>query len=59
VSIFSKLVFEWAIAVASPRRSATGKRLAAICRDAGMPSRATIFRWIARYKEFHDEYTLD
>jgi hypothetical protein len=23
-----------------------------------MPGRATVFRWIARHKEFRDEYTL-
>jgi hypothetical protein len=26
--------------------------------EAGMPGRATVFRWIARHKEFRDEYTL-
>jgi hypothetical protein len=25
---------------------------------AGMPGRATVFRWIARHKEFRHEYTL-
>ena len=30
----------------------------AICSEAGMPGRATVFRWIARHKEFRDEYTL-
>jgi hypothetical protein len=35
-----------------------GESLRAICNDAGMPSRATVFRWIACHKEFRDEYTL-
>jgi hypothetical protein len=39
-------------------RLADGESLRAICSDAGMPSRATVFRWIARHKEFRDEYTL-
>ena len=37
---------------------AEGKSLRAICSEAGMPGRATVFRWIARHKEFRDEYTL-
>jgi hypothetical protein len=43
------------IAFRSPRL-AEGKR--AICSEAGMPGRATVFRWIARHKEFRDVYTL-
>jgi hypothetical protein len=35
-----------------------GQSLRAICSDAGMPGRATVFRWIARHKEFRDWYTL-
>jgi signal transduction histidine kinase len=27
-----------------------------ICSDAGMPGKATVFRWIARHKEFRDRY---
>jgi hypothetical protein len=38
--------------------SATGESLRAICSEAGMPGRATVFRWIARHKEFRDEYSL-
>jgi hypothetical protein len=34
------------------------KSLRAICSEAGMPGKATVFRWIARHKEFRDEYTL-
>src|ERR1019366_3924238 len=30
--------------------------LRAICADAGMPDRATVSRWLARYEEFHDLY---
>ena len=39
-------------------RLAEGENLHAICSDGGMPGRATVFRWIARHKEFRDEYTL-
>src|SRR5260370_40631424 len=39
-------------------RLADGESLRAICSEAGMPGRATAFRWIARHKEFRDEYTL-
>ena len=35
-------------------RLADGESLRAICSDAEMPSRATVFRWIARHKEFRD-----
>jgi hypothetical protein len=30
-------------------RLAEGKRLRAICSEAGMPGKATVFRWIARH----------
>jgi hypothetical protein len=26
--------------------------------DAGIPGRATVFRWITRHKEFREEYIL-
>jgi hypothetical protein len=39
-----------------PHRRRTGCVLSVL---ASVTSRATIFRWIARYKEFHDEHTLD
>jgi hypothetical protein len=39
-------------------RLVEGESLRAICNDAGMPGRATVFRWIARHKEFRDWYTL-
>jgi hypothetical protein len=35
-------------------RLAEGENLHAICSDGGMPGRATVFRWIARHKEFQD-----
>ena len=38
--------------------SVNRQSLRAICSDAGMPGRATVFRWIARHKEFRDRYTL-
>jgi len=37
-------------------RLAYGESLRAICADAGMPGRATVFRWIACHKEFRDQY---
>jgi hypothetical protein len=37
-------------------RLVEGESLRAICSDAGMPARATVFRWIARHKEFRDRY---
>ena len=33
-------------------RLAGGESLRAICADAGMPDRATVCRWLARYEEF-------
>ena len=39
-------------------RLVDGQSLRAICSDAGMPGRATVFRWIARHKEFRDWYIL-
>ena len=33
-----------------------GESLRRICSDAGMPGKATVFRWIARHKEFRDRY---
>jgi hypothetical protein len=37
-------------------RLVEGESLRAICSDAAMPARATVFRWIARHKEFRDRY---
>jgi hypothetical protein len=50
------IAFQVAISICA--RLAEGKSLRAICSDAGMPGRATVFRWIARHKEFRDEHTL-
>jgi hypothetical protein len=33
-----------------------GKTLSEICRDAAMPDKPTVMRWLARYPEFLDEY---
>ena len=37
-------------------RLAGGESLRSICGDAGMPDRATVSRWLARYEEFRDLY---
>ena len=37
-------------------RLAGGESLRAICADDGMPDRATVSRWLARYEEFRDLY---
>ena len=37
-------------------RLADGERLRAICADAEMPDKATVFRWIGRHKDFRDQY---
>jgi terminase small subunit-like protein len=37
-------------------RIGDGESLRAVCADKGMPNRATVFRWIARYAEFRDLY---
>ena len=39
-------------------RLAGGESLRAICADAGMPDRATVSRWLARYEEFRDQYSF-
>ena len=39
-------------------RLVEGESLRRICSDAGMPGRATVFRWIARHKQFRDRYIL-
>jgi hypothetical protein len=46
------------VAMTICHRLVDGECLRAICSDAGMPGRATVFRWIARHKEFRDRYTL-
>lgn len=37
-------------------RLMTGETLRSICRDAAMPSRETVFRWIRSDTEFRDQY---
>jgi hypothetical protein len=39
-------------------RLADGESLRAICVDAGMPDKATVFRWIGRRKAFRNQYAL-
>ena len=50
--------YSFQVAISICARLAEGKSLRAICSEAGMPGRVTVFRWIARHKEFRDEYTL-
>src|ERR1700720_3675520 len=50
--------YSFQVAISICARLAEGKSLRTICSEAGMPGRATVFRWIARHKEFRDEYTL-
>ena len=50
--------YSFQVAISICARLAEGKSLRAICSDAGMPGRATVFRWVAPHKEFCDEYTL-
>ena len=50
--------YSFQVAISICARLAEGKSLRAICSEAGMPGRATVFRWIARHKEFRHEYTL-
>jgi hypothetical protein len=33
-----------------------GETLSQICRDAAMPDKPTVMRWLAQYPEFLDEY---
>jgi hypothetical protein len=44
--------YSFQVAISICARLAEGKSLRAICSEAGMPGRATVFRWIARHKEF-------
>ena len=36
---------------------ADGKSLRSICRQPGMPCKAAVFRWLARYEQFAKQYT--
>lgn len=38
-------------------RIADGESLRRICSDDDMPNRATVFRWLAKDKDFSDQYT--
>ena len=46
--------YSFQVAISICDRLAEGKSLRAICSEAAMPGRATVFRWIARHKEFRD-----
>jgi hypothetical protein len=35
-----------------------GESLRSICAGAGMPDRATVFRWLARHPDFRTWYTI-
>lgn len=35
---------------------ADGRSLRSICADAGMPDKATVFRWLAAHEAFRDQY---
>ena len=37
-------------------RLADGESLRAICASAGMPNKATVFRWIGSHEEFREQY---
>jgi hypothetical protein len=50
--------YSFQVAISICARLAEGKSLRAICSEAGMPGRATVFRWIACHKEFREEYIL-
>ena len=39
-------------------RLVAGESLGAICADAGMPAKATVFRWLDRNEEFRRFYAL-
>ena len=47
-----------ALATALCERIISGKTLRAICRSKGMPHVATLFRWLAQYEEFAEQYAL-
>jgi hypothetical protein len=39
-------------------RLAEGRSLRSVCRDAGMPSMATVFRWLPLHEEFSKAYNV-
>ena len=44
------------IATTICERLADGESLRAICASAGMPNKATVFRWIGSHEEFREQY---
>lgn len=48
--------FNQEVADAICERLADGESLRDICQDEEMPNRATVFRWLSRFKEFSDQY---
>ncbi|MDZ4379703.1 MAG: helix-turn-helix domain-containing protein [Parvibaculum sp.] len=50
--------FDIELAHAILQRMADGESLAAICRTAGMPTAATVYRWAARYEDFGEAFVL-
>lgn len=50
--------FDIDLAQAILQRMADGESLAAICRTAGMPTAATVYRWAGRYEDFDDAFVL-
>lgn len=48
--------FTQEVADAICERLADGQSLREICQDEDMPNRATVFRWLAKFKEFSDQY---
>lgn len=35
---------------------ASGRSLRSVCRDDGMPDKATVFRWLSKHETFRDQY---
>ena len=50
--------FDIELAHAILQRMAGGESLAAICRTAGMPTAATVYRWAGRYEDFGEAFVL-
>lgn len=48
--------FNREVADAICERIAEGESLRSVCRDANMPNKATVFRWLATIPEFSDQY---
>ncbi|MDG3577135.1 terminase small subunit protein [Rhizobium sp. YJ-22] len=52
----SRLVFTQEIADAICDRLASGLSLRAVCRNKAMPSKSTVFKWLAQNAAFADQY---